>query len=61
RRGEVAFEAGEFEVGGVALVSHGRITREGVVDVTKENQLRKRKILITFVGRKPQYSAFPFD
>ena len=33
RRGEVAFEARELEVGCVALVSHGRIIRERGVGV----------------------------
>lgn len=39
RRGEVAFEADELEVGGVALVSHDRIIREGVVGVKEGNHL----------------------
>ena len=39
RRGEVALETRELEVGCVALVSHGRIIRDGVVGVKETNQL----------------------
>lgn len=52
RRGEVAFEAGEFEVGGVVLVSHGRIIREGVVGVKRGNHLWIR-ITVQICLQKP--------